>query len=96
MKDEGYINWEYVMLDVEQDTAKDGEQDGDTQNQYNDQDAKEKAEMGELDMPPSWSPKIELEKEKFLKESPLGEKTVFYKRCRVDTYAQYGQADGLI
>ena len=34
-----------------------------------------------LDMPPSWSPKLYIDKEKFLNLCPNGEKTVFYKKC---------------
>jgi hypothetical protein len=42
-----------------------------------------------LDMPPPWPPKMYIDKEKFLKGTPLGESTVFYKKCRVDSYAPY-------
>lgn len=53
-------------------------------------------ELGELDMPPPWPPKLYIDKENFLKLSPLGETQVFYKRSRVDNYAPYSQPDGLV
>lgn len=53
-------------------------------------------ELGELDMPPAWPPKLFIDRESFLKLSPLGETQVFYKRSRVDNYAPYQQSDGLV
>lgn len=53
-------------------------------------------ELGELDMPPPWPPKLYIDKESFLKLSPLGETQVFYKKSRVDNYAPYTQQDGLV
>lgn len=53
-------------------------------------------ELGELDMPPPWPPKLYIDKENFLKLSPLGETQVFYKRSRIDNYAPYSQSDGLV
>ena len=40
-----------------------------------------------LDMPPPWSPKLFVNKEKFIELCPKGEKTVFYKKCKVEFYA---------
>lgn len=34
-----------------------------------------------LDMPPAWSPKLYLDRDKYLNLCPNGEKTVFYKKC---------------
>lgn len=53
-------------------------------------------ELGELDMPPSWPPKLYIDKENFLRLSPLGETQAFYMRSRVDNYAPYSQVDGLV
>jgi len=39
-------------------------------------------------MPPSWSPKLFVNKDKFLDLCPNGEKTVFYKKVKVDFYAE--------
>ncbi len=47
-------------------------------------------------MPPPWPPKIYIDKEAFLKGTPLGESTVFYRKSKVDSYAPYGQPDGLV
>lgn len=53
-------------------------------------------ELGELDMPPPWPPKLYIDKENFLRLSPLGENQVFYLKSRVDSYSPYGQPDGLV
>jgi hypothetical protein len=47
-------------------------------------------------MPPSWSHKLFVNKDKFLELCPNGEKTVFYKKCKVDFYAECSQVDGLV
>ena len=47
-------------------------------------------------MPPSWSPKLYINKENFNKCSLLGEQTAFYLKSKVDTYAKYAQPDGLV
>jgi len=39
-------------------------------------------------MPPSWSPKLFVNRDKFLDLCPNGEKTVFYKKVKVDFYAE--------
>ena len=47
-------------------------------------------------MPPAWSPKLFVNKDKFLDLCPNGEKTVFYKKCKVDIYSECTQPDGLV
>jgi hypothetical protein len=47
-------------------------------------------------MPPPWSPKLFVNKDKFIDLCPNGEKTVFYKKCKVDFYADCAQVDGMI
>lgn len=47
-------------------------------------------------MPPSWSPKLFVNKDKFADGCPNGEKTVFYKKCKVDFYSECKQVDGLV
>lgn len=49
-----------------------------------------------LDMPPPWSPKLSVNKDKFIDLCPNGEKTVFYKKCKVDFYSECNQVDGLV
>lgn len=46
-------------------------------------------------MPLPWPPKLFIDKEKFLKGSPMGEVTRFYKKSRIDVYTKYLQIDGL-
>ena len=49
-----------------------------------------------LDMPPPWSPKLFVNKESFSQLCPGGEKTLFYKKCKVEFYSDYLQVDGLV
>jgi len=49
-----------------------------------------------LDMPPPWSPKLVIDKEKFSEGVKNGAKTVFYKKCKVDFYSECKQVDGLV
>ena len=49
-----------------------------------------------LDMPPPWSPKIYIEKDRFIAGTPLGESTTFYIKTKVEKYADYSQTDGLV
>jgi hypothetical protein len=47
-------------------------------------------------MPPPWSPKLIVDKDKFTDGCPKGEKTVFYKKCRIDMFSECKQVDGLV
>ena len=38
-------------------------------------------------MPPPWSPKLFVSKEKFLELCKSGEKTAFYKKCKVEFFS---------
>ncbi len=49
-----------------------------------------------LDMPPPWSPKIYIEKDRFIMGTPLGESTTFYIKAKVEKFSDYSQADGLV
>lgn len=80
---EGNIEWEYVML-TEEDQRDDEGEDDDDEDALSD---KEEDLKDILDMPPPWSPKLFIDRDKYLNLCPNGEKTVFYKKCRVDTYA---------
>ena len=82
--------WEYVMLKPSQD------------NLDEEQEEKEYSELDELaddedtlDMPPPWSPKLFIDKDKFSEGVKDGAKTVFYKKCRVDFYSECKSCDGL-
>ena len=47
-------------------------------------------------MPPPWSPKIYIEKDNFLRGTPLGQTTTFFIKVKVEKYADYSQPDGLV
>lgn len=47
-------------------------------------------------MPPPWPPKVYIDKEAFLKGTPLGEDTIFFNKIKIDIYAPYSQEDGLV
>lgn len=47
-------------------------------------------------MPPPWSPKIYIEKDSFIRGTPLGESTTFYIKAKIEKYADYNQPDGLV
>jgi hypothetical protein len=49
-----------------------------------------------LDMPPPWSPKLFVNKDKFNDRCPNVEKTVFYEKTKVDFYSECKQVDGLV
>lgn len=86
--------WEYVMIsneDKKGDEEEEGEEDED------DDDGEGGGGDDEvLDMPPAWSPKLNVDKEKFAELVKNGEKTVFYKKCKVEFFADCKQVDGLV
>ena len=66
-----------------------GDEDGGEGNEEEEEEDEEgKKDEDILDMPPPWSPKLSVNKDKFLDLCPNGEKTVFYKKCKVDFYAE--------
>ena len=85
--------WEYVML--EPGNKKDGEEDQEEENEDEDEDDGE-LEEEPLDMPPPWSPKLFVNKDKFNDMCPNGEKTVFYRKCKVEIFSECRQVDGLV
>lgn len=84
--------WEYVMLSDEDKDR--GEDDDDLDEDEDSEDEEEQKDN--LDMPPSWSPKLTIDNEKFLNLCPNGEKTVFFKKCKVDLFAPCTQIDGIV
>lgn len=91
--------WEYVMLDP---TKLDGDKDDhdDEQEEAAADDNKIVVdEMGSdglvkeidhvLDLPPPWPPKLRIDRDVFARKCPLGEKSVFYEKCRFDVFADY-------
>ena len=82
--------WEYVMIQTG-DKKNDGEDDDNGDGiEEEDEEDEEGAHKDEevLDMPPPWSPKLMVNKDKFIDLCPNGEKTVFYKKCKVDFYSE--------
>jgi len=66
----------------------DGDEDGGEGGEEEEEEDEEKKDEDILDMPPPWSPKLFVNNDKFLDLCPNGEKTVFYKKCKVDFYAE--------
>ncbi|CAK78642.1 unnamed protein product (macronuclear) [Paramecium tetraurelia] len=98
------MNWEYVMLDTLVEQAQQDDEDynyGEDHNQQQKHVDPQQQQLQDivqiLDMPPPWPPKVFIDKECFLKGTPLGESTVFYKKCKIDSFAPYSQEqDGLV
>lgn len=84
--------WEYVMLQP----GKKGGDDEDENEDVDDDDEDEEAQDEVLDMPPPWCPKLFINRDKFFDGTPGGEKTVFYKKCKVDFYSECKAVDGLV
>lgn len=83
--------WEYVMIKKKQ--KGEGAEDEEIEEEESDE-GEDDAQV--LDMPPPWSPKLIVDKDKFTDGCPKGEKTVFYKKCRVDFFSECKQVDGLV
>ena len=89
--------WEYVMIksndkkggdENEEGVEDEEEDDGGEGGAANDEEV--------LDMPPPWSPKLFVNKDKFIEFCPKGEKTTFYKKCKVEIFSDCKQVDGLV
>ncbi len=93
-KDDTSGLWEYVML--EPGNKKDG--DDDENEDLDDDDGEDDGELEEepLDMPPPWSPQLFVNKDKFNDMCPNGEKTIFYRKCKVEIFSECRQVDGLV
>jgi hypothetical protein len=102
-------DWEYVMLSqTEQKKKKKGgkKDDDDAEEEAADDRRMNSDELGTdgyiralepvQDLPPSWCPKLKIDRETYSKKCPMGEKTMFYERCKVENYAEYSQFDGLV
>ena len=83
-------HWEYVMLDSASDMRSRMDLDEEDLDELEEEAEEDEGEdYGELDMPPSWSPKLHINKERFYLCSLLGEQTAFYLKSKVDSYAKY-------
>lgn len=86
--------WEYVMIN--KDDKKGDEEEENEEEEEDDGDDGAGGDEEVLDMPPPWSPKLFVNREKFIQLCPKGEKTVFYKKCKVDFFSDCTQVDGLV
>jgi hypothetical protein len=92
--------WEYVMLSPAE-KKKEGKKDddeiddnkADQENLGTDGYIKQIEHV--LDLPPSWCPKLKIDRGIYAKKCPMGERTCFYEKCKVEYYAEYSQFDGL-
>lgn len=83
------MEWEYVML--QKNDKKRGYGDEEENNEEEEEEEEEEnagKDEEELDMPPAWCPKLFVNKDNFLDLCPNGEKSIFYKKCRVDFFAE--------
>lgn len=85
--------WEFVMINAKK---KLGAHIDEAEESGVDEDNKDDGQEEVLDMPPPWSPKLFLNKDKFNDRCPNGEKTVFYDKTKVDYYSECKQPDGLV
>ena len=93
-KDDSTGLWEYVML--EPGNKKDGDDDENEDIDYDDGEDDGELEEEPLDMPPPWSPQLFVNKDKFNDMCPNGEKTIFYRKCKVEIFSECRQVDGLV
>jgi len=84
--------WEYVMIKKKE--KKEGGDDEEVDDGEGSEEFGEEEDV--LDMPPPWSPKLVIDKEKFAEGVKNGAKTVFYKKCKVDHYSECKSVDGLV
>ena len=93
-KDDSTGLWEYVML--EPGSKKDGDDEEQEEQDEDDDDENQEMDDEHLDMPPPWSPKLFVNKDKFFDLCPNGEKTIFYRKCKVEIFSDCRQVDGLV
>lgn len=88
-------DWEYVMINNDE---KKGEDDEGSDDGGDGDDGEEGAGGDEevLDMPPPWSPKLMVQKDKFSEVCSKGAKTLFYSKCKVELFSECKQVDGLV
>lgn len=84
--------WEYVMIQH----GKKADIDEEAEEENEDEDEDEEYDEETLDMPPAWCPKLFINRDAFSQGTPNGEKTVFYKKCKVDFYSECKEVDGLV
>ena len=97
-------NWEYVMLnskDADDEEVKEGDDD-EKKSEEEKSEAEDKKELEEekaseiLDMPPPWPKRIIIPLQKYNERSPTQTQVYFYEKTKVEKFAPFSQADGLI
>jgi hypothetical protein len=80
-------DWEYVMINNDE---KKGEEEDGSDNEGDGDDGEEGGGADEeiLDMPPPWSPKLMVQKDKFAEVCSKSAKTLFYSKCKVELFTE--------
>ena len=101
-------NWEYVMLNSkdadDEEVQEEEEEKNDEEEKAPENDlmmlgtkAKEEEKASEiLDMPPPWPKRIIIPLQKYNERSPTQTQVYFYEKTKVEKFAPFCQADGLI
>ena len=79
--------WEYVMIKQDEKKGEDDDGNDDDDDDFDDADGQANNEEEVLDMPPPWCEKLQVDQSKFVELCPKGEKTVFYKKCKVEFFS---------
>jgi hypothetical protein len=87
--------WEYVMMTSDEKKG-DDEEGSDADEPVDDGENVGAADEEILDMPPPWSPKLMVSKEKFGEVCPKGAKCLFYSKCKVEFFSDCKEVDGLV
>jgi len=83
-----------MLLPKSKQTAEGEEGEENNHEEEEEEDEEEGGDEELLDMPPPWSPKLQINKDKFIDLCPNGEKTVFYEKVKVDFFSDCSQVDG--
>ncbi len=90
--------WEYVMLNKDNNEDDNFEEEGEEgiENVHRQKNKEEEPTQEVLDMPPPWPEKLHISRAAYNNRTPLATQTNYYKRTKVDKFAPYTQADGLV
>ena len=104
-------NWEFVMLNSKDENDEEVEEEKEEEDKekekepsaenlmagLNQQEAISKEKESEiLDMPPPWPGKIVIPLKKYNERSPTQTQVYFYEKTKVEKFAPFSQADGLV
>jgi hypothetical protein len=80
-------DWEYVMINTDE---KKGDDEDASENEGDGDEGEEGGVADEevLDMPPPWSPKLKVQKEKFAEVCSKGAKTLFYSKVKCELFSE--------